>query len=206
MAYNPTIEGGISGFGRLRRRARQTFPQNLDINSLPDNRAVRINSRDYVQTSGSSIGLQIRPRQITTSTGDVIGAEISPRVAGSVGAGALIALRADPLLQAGSGGTVSAVRAIETNIDFSDSDSRTVTNDVTGWRVFPDFGTVTVSGKKSVILCATPNAGTWDYLIDFEASSGLFDATNGTYSTADGFIKIRVPEGDARLPYFLGTD
>lgn len=180
--------------------------ENFDVVTAEDNKTIRFNSRTYSGTSGSAVGFQSKPRQIVTTTGDVIGAEISPRVAGAIGAGALIALRADPILQAGASSTVSAVRAIETNIDFSDSDTRTVTNDVTGWRVFPDFGTVTVSGKKSVMLLATPNAGTWDYLMDFEASTGLIDSTNGTYSTADGFIKIRVGEGDARIPYFLGVD
>lgn len=179
---------------------------NLNIDTDLDNRTIRLNSRDYVQTTGSSVGMQSKPNQTVTTTGDVIGAEISPRVAGDIGAGALIALRADPVLKAGSSGTVSNVRAIECNIDFSDSDTRTISADVCAMRIFPDFGTLTISGDKAVFILATPNAGTWDYLFDFESTQGLLDETNGTYSTADGFIKIKTPEGDARLPYFLAVD
>lgn len=190
---------------RWRSKALQITLDNFLINTVEDNKTIRLNSRDYAQATGDSIGLQSKPRQTVTTTGNVVGAEFSPRVSANVGCTALIALKADPVIQAGTSGTITAVRSIECNIDFSDSDTRTVT-DVQCIRIFPDFGTVTVSQKKTVMTLATPNAGTWDYLFDFEASSGLFDETNGTYSTADGFLKIRVPEGDARIPYFLAVD
>ena len=62
-----------------------------------------------------------------------------------------------------------------------------------------------------VQTCALPilsqsGAGTLDNFLNFEAESGCLDGTNGTYSTADGYIKIRVAGNAMRIPYFAGTD
>ena len=170
------------------------------IDTQTDNRQVRINSRDFVQTTGSSIGIQCKPRQNATSTCDVIGAEISPRT-GDVGAGALIAVRGDPVLQqATAARTVSAVRGYECNIDFPGAGSAiTITNDVTAFRTFLDMGVGhTVSGKKSVVLVATPNTSGWDYLFDLEASSGVVTSA-AVGGSQDKKINIRI----AGTNYFI---
>ena len=170
-------------------------------NTHNEQRPIQLNRANYTRTAGSCIGVQIGPNQTVANTNDIIGAEIRAR--SSVSTGALIAVKGEPNASSNTG-TVGAARAFEANITVKGT--RTVTADVSALRAFLDVdSTVTVTGKKSVIVVATPNVSGWDYFADFEAS-GPFDATNGTYSTADGFIKIRVPEGDARLPYFLGTD
>ena len=105
--------------------------QHAQLNTVEDNKTVRINSRDYNQTSGSSIGLQAKPNQKTTTTGDVIGAEFSPR-ANDAGSGAIIALKADPTVKdATAARTVSALRGVEVNIDLPNAGSAvTFTNEV----------------------------------------------------------------------------
>lgn len=45
----------------------------LSINTVSDDKIVKINSRNYTQVSGSSIGFQVKPAQTVTSTGSVIG-------------------------------------------------------------------------------------------------------------------------------------
>src|SRR5687767_4703767 len=81
--------------------ATATGDHNTKIYAKNDARTVVINSRNYAKTSGSTIGMQCKPRQTAATTGDVIGAEFSPRTAG-IGAGALICVRADPVLQTAS--------------------------------------------------------------------------------------------------------
>ena len=64
---------------------------------------------------------------------------------------------------------------------------------------------VTVSGKKSVFLLATPNAGAWDYLFDVE-TNGIAIGSAGTYSTADGYFLIRTGVTERRIPFFNAVD
>ena len=44
------------------------------------------------------------------------------------------------------------------------------------------------------------------YAFEFSAESGCLDGTNGTYSTADGFIKCKHGSTDIRIPYYEGAD
>ncbi len=70
-------------------------------------------------------------------------------------------------------------------------------NCVTGW----------VAGANDAFIRVTQSgAGTLDNFINFEEEDHCVDGTNGTYSTADGFIKIRVAGNAMRIPYFAGTD
>ena len=187
----------------------QTLPgEHMDVQTQTDSKTIRFNSRRYDQATGSSIGFQCKPQQKTTTTGDVIGGEISPRT-GDVGAGALIALKADPVLQTATAArTVSAVRGVEVNIDFPDSGSAyTITNHVNAFRTFLDMGSGhTVSGRKSVFLIATPNTSGWQHLIESEAASGVHSVTAGTYSTADGYFNVYVAGTAYRVPFFAGVD
>ena len=207
MAFT-VADHGISGFVRMRRTKPGTSTPNLDINSVPDNKPVRINSRDFAQTSGSSIGFQCKPNQTATTTGDVIGAEFSPRVT-DAGSGGLIGLKADVVIKAATAArTVSAVRGIEINTpSFPTSGSAyTITNDCCAIRVFPDFGSGhTFTGKKSVIKLATPNNGAWDYLLDVD-TNGIGLGSAGTYSTADGYFTVRTGATDRRIPFFDAVD
>lgn len=143
-----------------------------------DDGPITLNSRDSVRTSGSIVGVQIKPNATVTTTHGVTGLEVSPRCT-DIGSGELIAIKADPLLKAATAArTVSALRCIELNPSLPGSGSAyTITNDVTGIRMFLDMGAGhTVSGKKSCVLVATPNTSGWDYLFDLEASSGVVTA------------------------------
>lgn len=167
-----------------------------------DDGPITLNSRASKRTTGSIIGVQIKPEATVTLTQDVIGLEVSPRCT-DIGAGALIALKADPVLKAATAArTVSAVRCLELNPSLPGSGSAyTITNDVTGIRMFLDMGAGhTVSGKKACLLIATPNTSGWDYLFDLQASSGVIGATTG--STAGGTIKVRSAGVDKFIQLF----
>src|SRR3990167_1050641 len=49
------------------------------LQTVADSNAVKLNSRNFTQATGSSIGFQSKPGQNATSTGSVIGGEVSPR-------------------------------------------------------------------------------------------------------------------------------
>lgn len=191
-----------------RAKGNQTSSPNEGIYSENEAVPLRLNSKDYVRTSGSIVAIQVRPRATVATTQDVIGVEFSPRTAG-VGTGALISVKSDVVLQTASAtATVSAIRRLECNIDLPDSGSAyTITNNVNAFRTFLDMGSGhTVSGKKAVFCIATPNTSGWDYLIDSETSAGLHTVASGTYSTAEGYFTVRVAGSVYRMPFFTGTD
>lgn len=191
-----------------RAKGNQTSSPNEGLYSENEAVPLRLNSKDYVRTSGSIIAIQVRPRATVATTQDVIGVEFSPRTAG-VGTGALISVKSDVVLQTASAiATVGAIRGVECNIDLPDSGSAyTITNNVNAFRTFLDMGSGhTVSGKKAVFCIATPNTSGWDYLIDSETSAGLHTVASGTYSTAEGYFTVRVAGSVYRMPFFTGTD
>lgn len=167
-----------------------------------DESPVTINSRDTEVTSRDIIGLQVKPNQKATPTNkNVVGAEFSPRCsdAGLGSSGALIGLRADPLLKTATAArTVGAVRCIECNPGLPGSGSAYTVTDLVGIRFFLDEGVGHTVTRASVIQVATPNNGAWEYLLDAEASSGLVvDAAVG--GSQDKKLKARI----AGTNYFI---
>jgi hypothetical protein len=141
-------------------------------------------------TTGS--GEMLRIRGIAAGTGGATGGTINAihatgRVAsGGTISGALNAIRAT-LEVAGTtptpGGTLAALQ-LDSNI-------------VTG---------ATMGNNDAFIRVTDSGATTLDNFINFADEAGCLDGTGGTYSTADGYIKIRVDGSDMRIPYFAGTD
>ena len=143
-----------------------------------------------ISSTGSGETLRLRGIASGTlvATGGTINAlHATGRVAsGGTVKGALNAIRAT-LEVAGTtptpGGTLAALQ-LDSNIS-------------TGW---------TASANDAFIRVTQSGAGTLDNFINFEAESGCLSDSDGTYSTADGYIKIRVAGADMRIPYFAGTD
>lgn len=194
-------EVGIFG-ARFRNENRASF--NPRWNTHDEGKPIQLNRINYnFRTTGSCIGVQIGPNQTIANTNDIIGAEIRARSA-AVQTGALIAVKGEPNAANGTA-TVGALRAFEANITAKGT--RTVTNDISALRVFLDVdSTVTVTGKKSVLLVANENVSGWDYLIDSETGAGVHVVGAGTYSTAEGYFLVRVAGSDYRIPFFTGTD
>jgi len=44
------------------------------------------------------------------------------------------------------------------------------------------------------------------YVFNIDAESGCVDGTNGTYTTADGYLKCLINDTDVRIPYYAGVD
>src|SRR3990167_1869177 len=183
---------------------------NFTIDTKEDNKTLRLNSRDYNQASGSSIGLQSKPNQATTSTGDVIGAEFSPRAASAVDIGSVIAVKADPTLKGTAGDVSGSIRGVEVNIDLNDgaSHTRTITGDVVAYRAFLQApSSITYSGDITVFQVATPNTRQWTHFLEVETGNSTIAVVGaGTYSTADGYLLIKVAGSVYRFPFFPAVD
>lgn len=139
--------------------------------SKDQSRPIQLNRVDYDRSAGSIIGVQIGPNVTATTTHQATGAEIRAR-SGNVAIGGLLAINADANASSSSETITGSVKALEANITVKGT--RTVSSVVTALRALLDAdSTVTVTGKKSVIVVATPNVSGWDYLADMEASAGM---------------------------------
>lgn len=170
MAANfPTVAWGITAPQyRHPSRARE----NLTINSKEDDKPVLINSRDYAQASGTSIGFQSKPNQ-AVSGASVHGCEIQPRFADGIGGGSLVGANISAILKGTTGNLTGEVHALEVETDFNagGNPTRTITGDVSLIRISGDFpGTMTFSGKKNVITIAPQNSGAFDYFLNLDSS------------------------------------
>lgn len=178
------------------------------IRTTNDSKNVRINSRSYPGTSGDSSGMQCKPNRSVTGTAGITGAEFSPRFAAGIAGSNLVAIKADPLLKAGSGNLSGKVAAVEANIDFGISGTRTITGDVSAFESFLAVpSTYTYSGHISFLRVRDVNIKGWDAFLNLDSSSvGLVDLTGGTYSTAQGFLKVFIADTAYRIPIYTGVD
>ncbi len=116
----------------------------------------------------------------------------------------------DPVIKnATSARTVSAIRALEINFDLPNAGSAvTITNDTSAIRIFPDFGSGhTFTGNKAILRLAAPNVSDWQYFMEAEtATNGWVAVSGGTYSTADGYILVRIHGSTYRMPFYAAVD
>ena len=171
----------------------------LVLNTLSDNRQVRINNRSYTQTSGDSLGFQSKPSQTVNSSGSVQGGQISPRLqSGITLTGSIIGLHVDFDLKGTAAGTIGGdVRVLELEMIADVGGGRTIDGDATAIRVrsfMPASGGVT--GTKSVMKIETvePGGVLYDGILDLKST--VADLYNDTDSAGggslDGFIKVIV--------------
>jgi hypothetical protein len=199
MAYTIS-DMGIKGFGRMRRRGYNTNDAgdhfNLTINSLYDDKPVLVNSRDYVQTSGDTIGFQATPNQAATTTGEVFGAQLKPRIAANFSAATVNGLGIDSELKSGTGALSSDLRGI--NLYMGATGSGTIGGNVVGIRARAE---VNINPTGNIVLLLPVNSeGSqgWDGLIKFDAALGTHTMTTNsdkTGSTKSGTIKVRGSDG-----------
>ena len=181
----------------------------LVLSTADDDKQVRINSRNFTQATGSSIGFQVKPAQTVTTTGSVIGGEISPRYNNAVAGGSLIGLHVDAFLKGTSAGTLSGdVRGMQVELVTDDAGTRTIDGYVTGLRMRSAFSATTITGNFTAFRIEKPeaqtNSQTYDALMDLTSTIPLvWNNTPGTEpTTADGYIKVIVNGTDRFIQLF----
>lgn len=203
MTYSVPIyrpQGGAS------LRARDD--SHLLIETDGDSKTIRLNSRNYAQTSGSSIGFQAKPAQNVASTGTVTGGEISPRINSGIACANIIGLHVDAYLRGTAAGTVSGdVRGLQVELVTDDAGTRTISGNVSALRIRSAFSATTITGKFVPIRIEVPeaqtNSKTYDAAFEFTGkATGAWNDDPGTElnnpgGTVKGYIKVLV-NGNAR--------
>jgi hypothetical protein len=108
-----------------------------------------------------------------------------------------------------SGGTVSgALNAIRATLEVAGT-TPTPGGTLAALQLDSNIVTGATMGAKDAFIRVSDSGATQlqNFLYFEDDDGGCTENTTGTYSTADGYIKIYVEGvGDARIPYFAGTD
>lgn len=168
----------------IAQRLKSLTGEHINFDTVSDSKNVRLNSRNYESTSGDYSGVQIKPNVSVGGTTGISGLEVSPRFAAGIGGSNLIGIKADPLLKAGAGNLSGQVTAVQANIDFGVSGSRTITGDIAAFESFLAIpSTYTYSGLITFLRIRTVNIKAWDAFLNLDdASVGVLGAeqTGGT--------------------------
>jgi hypothetical protein len=173
---------------------------NFGINTISDDKQVRINSRAFTQASGDSIGFQSKPNQTVTTTGTVKGGDISPRLQDAIAAANLIGLHVD-CDQKGTTGNISGdVRILELEAVTDVTRTSTVAGDVCLIKGRTNH-TAAVTGHVVAIKLGQSEAagGNWDGLakVPVQASFCAKHTGAGAALPADaGYVTVIVTDAD----------
>lgn len=181
--------------------------QDLNLQTVTDSKTVKLNSRNYTQTSGDSIGFQSKPAQTIGSSGSIFGCQISPRINDTIAlsdSGSIVGLHADAYLKGTSAGAIGGdVRAANLELVTDDGGVRAITGNVSFIRCRAAFSANSIGGKFTVIRVEKPetqtNSKTLDAIMEFtDTLAGVYNDDPGTEpSTAAGYLKVLV-NGNAR--------
>ena len=181
------------------------------LKSADDTKPVTLNSRNYTQTSGSSIGFQSKPAQTVTTTGSVIGGEVSPRVNNDIDVANIIGLHIDTYLKGTATRTVSGdVRGEQIELVTDDAGTGTYSGKVVGLRFRTAFSATGITGLFVPISVEKPEAQTnsqnYDGVLDLTSTvAGVWhDDPTTEPSTAAGYVKVYV-NGNARYIQLYST-
>lgn len=175
----------------------------LSFETKEDNRAVRLNSRNFVATSGDMIGFQSKPRATVTGTGTVYCGQLSASISTGIEAASMVGLHVDTYLRGTTGDLTGDVRGIQIEMVDDGSSSRTVAGKCVGLR-FRSNISYAVTGL-AVPISIEDNEGTtaWDAVMQLPGDT-ISSVTNGSTlndikETANaGWAKVIVGASDVR--------
>ena len=173
--------------------------------TVSDTKNVRINSRNYTQTSGDASGVQIKPNQ-TVATAGITGLEVSPRYAAGIAGTNLVGIKCDPVLKGSGGGNLSGqVAGVQVNIDFGLSQTRTITGDVSAFEAFLAVpSNMTYSGDVSFLRVRTVNIKAWEYFLNLDdANTGVATSVDPSVAgTETRWLRVREASTDFWIKVF----
>lgn len=164
----------------------------LTLNTTLDTKTVKVNSRNYTQTSGTGTAIQTKPQQTVSTTGSINGAEFSPRVATGINAATVVGVLATPLFK-GTGSTISGnFEGVQAALTDSQTSGNTIGGDMVAFRAYQNMASQTVTGD--VLALKVDDAGStlqWTIFARLPNDSHMAKTTQ-TASTQAGWIKVKI--------------
>lgn len=189
-------------------RLKAVADDHLYIETMQDSKNLRLNTRNYTRPTDTATAVQIKPNVSATGAASMVALEVSPRFAASCAGVDLVAIKADPLLKAGSGNLSGGVCALQANLDFGISGDRVISGDVSAFEAFLAVpSTYTYNSYISFLRVRDVNIKGWDCFLNIDSAGvGLLTIAEGTYTTAQGYLIVRVGATAYRIPLYDGTD
>jgi len=170
----------------------------LSVNTVDDSKQVRINSRNFTQVTGDSIGFQVKPAQSVSTAGALEGGEISPRLNSGVAAQDVRGLHVDIYLKGTAAGTVSNdLHVMEIEAVTDDAGTRTIGGNVTMLRFRAAFSATTIAGTFVPIRIekaeTQTNSKQFDAVLELPSTNGAVWGEKGSdYTPSQPRAKIKV--------------
>lgn len=185
------------------------FDLHMLLDTTSDDRAVRINSRNYstITTGGTALGFQSNPAQnVSNTTGTIKGGEIIPRINDGFTASTIEGLHVASYLKGTTSRTMSGdVRGLRIELVTDNAATNVISGTVSAISIRTVFSATTITGTMSVMHVEVPetqtNSQDYDAFLDLTGTSAAWGST-GTPSTQSGFIKLRVNSTDRYIQLF----
>jgi len=169
------------------------FNDHMRLETVKDNKQVKLNARDFSQTSGDSIAFIAQPNQIATTTGEVFGGQIKPRLASGLSAATVNGLGIDSELK-GTGATTvtSDLRGLNLYMGAA-SANHVIGGDVV---VFRSRAEISTNPTGHIVLHKVVNhegSQGWDGFVKFAEALGTHSMTTNSDKTGNaksGTIKV----------------
>lgn len=165
----------------------------LALETLEDDKQVRLNNRDYAQTSGDSIGFQSRPRASGSGTQSVYGCQIAPGFNNAKSGNSLVGVQADCILKGTSGNLSGDIRAFQGQITDENAAGRTIAGISSILDAWQQLAAHTFTGGVYVLNVRAPGGATpWSgfavFPDDSQIASDGEDKSGGTV----GWVKVKI--------------
>lgn len=165
----------------------------VEINTLDDDKNVRLNSRDYTRTSGGSCAVQAKPNMTVGGSGvDVHGFEASPRFADEAGGRDCIGFKSNPILKGDTGTLTGALRCYEGKLETNYGNSR-VTAVMAVLHAMSDVrGTITKG--PTPLLVSKGDYAAWESVMELEGRESMcwHDTDTDVGGTPAGYFTVIV--------------
>ena len=207
MAY----EGEFAVHSGLDSAGTRPEDSHMHLDTENDQKNVRINSRDYVRTSGDQCAAQIKPNMSVTGTGGITGLEVSPRFADGCAGAKLVGVVSNPDLKGSSGAISSDVRCYEAK--FDGGTGRTVAGMMYTLHAMTANAATVTGGCFVIGVDVAGGGGTgWTGFLRASASGagGVIVSADGMHKDPSGdaeagYITIRVGSTDYQVPFYASS-
>lgn len=172
------------------------------MQTLEDTKNIRLNSRDYVATSGDVCAVQTKPNISVGGTTGVTGIESMPRFASGIAGSKLVGIMSNPILKGAAGGNLSsAMRCYEGKLESDSGSTRTVAEAYVLHAMQALHGTVT-DGPYVLAVDAAGGNVEWAGLMKLVDNGGAIADLASAVTTVVGAIKVKIGAQVGYIPVY----
>jgi len=169
----------------------------FSLETLEDDKQIRLNVRDFANTSGDSIGFMTRPRANASGTQSVYGCQIAPGVNDTIGLNSIIGALVDIYLKGSSGILSGDLRAFQGQITDENVAGRTISGISSILDAWQQLAAHTFTGGVYVVnVRAAGGATPWSGLMKLPDDSQIAAKGTPTATLPANTAWIRVKVGD----------